>query len=803
MADRLKGITIEIGGDTSGLSAALKGVNTEISRTQSALKDTERLLKIDPGNITLLKQKQAELSKEIEQTTNKLKSLKDKEGDMSAALSSGKITQEQYDSYQREIIDTEQKLDKLKDSQKSFGNVASASMSAASSAIKDTGDKIGNVGESMTKNVTAPIVAVGGAALASFSTVDEAMDTVAKKTGASGDALKDLKDVASDIATSMPTDFATAGNAVGEVNTRFKATGDQLNDLSTEFIKFGEINDTDVSQSVDNASMVMQQFGLTTDDTAGLLGQITAVSQDTGVSVDKLMGDLQNSGSAMRSMGLDASQSVTLLGNFSKAGIDSETALKAMSKAAQNYSKDGTNVAEGMTTLVAGVKDGTISYSELADVVGTKNALAFSDMAKSGRLSLDNLGTSLSDYSSTVSTTFANTEDPIDSAKTAMNSLLAAGAELGASIGTVLAPILKQISATLKNVKNAFDGMSPTMQQAIVKVALVAAAIGPLLVAVKGLFSGISSIASGLSVLMAHPIIASIVAVIAVIALLWTKCEWFRNLVTGAFNVIKTVAETVWNAISTVITTVWNTVKSVWDACQPFFEALWNAIITVAKPIWEAIVLAISVAWYTIKGVWDVVSPFFSALWNGIMAVAQPVWDGISSFVTGAWDTIKGVWDGVSGFFQGVWDGISEPVEGIWNGVKDTFSGAIDWIKNLFNFDWHWPSIPLPHFSFNGSLNPLDWFDQGVPTFNVDWYDRGGIFSSPSLIGVGEKRPEFVGALDDLRKIVREESGSDAGIGTVNITVNPSAGMNERDIAQYTIDLLQKQVDQKRNAFGK
>lgn len=803
MADRLKGITIEIDGDTTGLSSALKGVNTEIGKTQSALKDTEKLLKFDPSNTVLLKQKQSELKDAISQTSDKLKSLKDKEADMSASLSAGKITQSQYDSYQREIVSTEQSLKGLKDEQKEFGNVASAAMQDVSDKLGDIGDKCTKVGTSLTKNVTAPIVAVGGASLAAFNEVDTAMDTVATKTGASGDALKSMQDVAEGIATTIPTDFQTAGNAVGEVNTRFKSTGDELSSLSTQFIQFANINNADVSTSVDNASMIMQQFGLSTSDTSGLLGQITSVSQNTGVSVDSLMGTLQNSGSAMRSMGLDASQSITLLGNFSAAGIDSETAMKAMSKAAQNYSKDGKNVAEGMTTLISGIKDGTVSYTELADVVGTKNALAFSDMAKSGRLSLDNLNTSLGDYSSTVSDTFNNTVDPIDQSKVALNNLKSAGASLGASIGSVLGPMLEKVSGYIKDIKAKFDALSPAQQEMIVKIALAAAAIGPLVVAIGGLFKGLQSIASGLSVIMAHPIIAGIALAIAAIVLLWNNCAWFRDMVTNAFNFIKGVVDNIWPAIQQVITDVWNAIKTIWDACQPFFESMFNAINTTVGIVFAVIGAVITGCWNVIKAVWDVVGPFFEALWNGISAVASPIWDAISGFVTGAWDTIKTVWDTVSDFFKGIWDAVAKPVTDIWDGIKTTFSNAIDWIKGLFNFEWHWPSIPLPHFS----MTPANWqiidiFDGSWPKIGIDWYDKGGVFNSPNIIGVGEKRPEFVGALDDLRQIVRDETNTSPSIGNINVTVNPSQGMDEKQLADYTIERLQFMVNKKSSAFG-
>ena len=181
--------------------------------------------------------------------------------------------------------------------------------------------------------------------------MDAGLDTIIKKTGATGEALEDMKDVLEEVTTTIPVSFEEAGSAIGEVSTRFHATGEELEELSELFLQFAEINETDVSGAVDDVSYIMEQFGLTTEDAAGLLGKLTKVSQDTGVSTDDLTSALLSSGSTLRSMGLDAGESVSLLGKFSEAGIESKDALKAMSKAAQKYSKDGKNVAEGLADL--------------------------------------------------------------------------------------------------------------------------------------------------------------------------------------------------------------------------------------------------------------------------------------------------------------------------------------------------------------------------------------------------------------------------------------------------------------------
>ena len=113
MANRIKGITVEIGGDTTGLSKALSGVNKEIKNTQTQLKDVERLLKLDPGNIELLEQKQRLLSKAVEDTGSKLKSLKEAEKQVQEQFKRGEVSQEQYEGLRREIIQTAKEYDDL------------------------------------------------------------------------------------------------------------------------------------------------------------------------------------------------------------------------------------------------------------------------------------------------------------------------------------------------------------------------------------------------------------------------------------------------------------------------------------------------------------------------------------------------------------------------------------------------------------------------------------------------------------------------------------------------------------------
>ena len=159
MANRIKGITVEINGDTTKLSKALEGVNKNIQNTQTQLKDVEKLLKLDPSNTELLSQKQKLLADAVSSTKEKLQTLKTAAEQANTALANGDISQEQYDALQREIIETEQKLRNLQ-TEADKTNTAFAKIGAAGEVMQNVGDKISSAGEKLLP-VTAGITALG------------------------------------------------------------------------------------------------------------------------------------------------------------------------------------------------------------------------------------------------------------------------------------------------------------------------------------------------------------------------------------------------------------------------------------------------------------------------------------------------------------------------------------------------------------------------------------------------------------------------------------------------------------------
>ena len=742
MADRIKGITVEIGGDTTKLSDALKNVNKSIKETQNQLKDVNKLLKLDPGNTDLLRQKQKYLSDAIKDTKEKL----EQEQAALKQLKEAPQTEEtikQQEALTREIEDTKQALKGLEDQYKSVGSVAGVQLQVAGQKMKDVGDKITGVGEGLSTHVTAPIAAVGAASLAAFNEVDAGADIVKTKTGAVGQALKDMQDQANDIATSIPTDFETAGSAIGEVNTRFGLTGDALKDLSQQFVEFASVNDTDVSTSIDNVSSVLNAFGMDTSQAGGMLDVLNSVGQATGLSMDTLSTDLSQNAAQLKSMGLNATQSAQFLGNVEMSGLDVSTAMAGMKKAMKNAADDGKTLDQALSEFsdtMHSNKSDTEKLQAAYDLFGSKAGASIFNAMQTGKLSLSGFSSDMSSFQGNVEQTFNDTLDPIDKFKTTMNQLKVTGAEVGNSLASVLAPMLEQAAAALKKFSDFWNGLPEPMQQFIIKAALVAAAVGPILVGVGKVISTFGTITSGIGTLMntigglstglsifssvsllpmigiIAGVVAAVIAVIEIIKHWGQITEWFKGVwdkvcsgvktvgqglatfFTGLWNGIKTGTETAWNGIKTGVSTVWNGMKSgaetVFNGIKTHISDAWNKVKTNTSETWTKIKATVKEHGGGIKGVISTAMEGYKSIWKTGFEVINKTTDGK---LGEALSTARSKLDDIKRAFTEKMDAAKE-------GVRS----AIEKIKGFFNFEWSLPKLKLPHFSMSGkfSLDP-------------------------------------------------------------------------------------------------
>ena len=616
MAGGIKGITIEIGGDTTKLGKALSDVNNKSRDLQKELKGVNTLLKMDPGNVTLLTQKQDLLTKSIENTKEKLETLKEAQKQAQAQFDKGEITEKQYRNLQREIVSTEQKLENLTGELKEFGSVGAQQVAQVGEKVKDVGGKVTEFGKGFSV-VSAGTGAVLAGSIAAFKELDSGYDTIITKTGATGGALEELNAVADNIFGSMPTDMDTVGVAVGEINTRFGYTGEKLETLSKQFIQFAEINGVDLNNSIGTVDKILEQFNLTGEDASGVLDLITLKAQQTGIGADTLMGSIQKNGATFKDMGIGVNEAVVLLSQFEANGVNVETAIKGLQKATNEYAKDGLSMEESLAKTIDSIKNAKTDTEALAlaqEVFGTKGANEMAKAIREGRINVDDLSASMEDYANVVSDTYEGTLDPIDQGTVAMNNLKLAGSELGGALQTALAPILTALVEKLKTLVSWFTNLSPGMKTTIVTILGIVTAIGPLILIIGQLITSVGTIMTFAPKLVtafntvktaftslgaaftANPIgivIVAITALVAAFIYLWNNCESFRNFFIELWEKIKVAFQAFIDWISPAIESIKGFFVSLWEK----IKEVWNGILESLQPLIEAIKGAFQSAW--------------------------------------------------------------------------------------------------------------------------------------------------------------------------------------------------------------
>lgn len=493
MAGRIKGITIEIGGDTTKLTKALSGLDKSLKQTQQQLRDVNKLLKMDPKNTELLRQKQELLSKAIGDTEKRLEEL-NKAAEQMEKSGITDDNREQYNNLKREIIATEQELKKLKAQQDALAN---SKLDNLSKQFDKVGKKISSIGDNLTKKVTVPLVAFGTASMVAFKDVDKGMDAVVKKTGATGDELAAMQASVKTLGTEIPADFEDIGNAVGEVNTRFGVTGQELEDMSEQFLKFAKVNDVDVVDSIDNTQKALAAFGMDASEAGKMLDVFTAVGQRTGIDMNQMTAMMSKYGAQLQAMGLDAYQAANFLGDVEVSGLDVAQSMTAMQKALKYASAAGkplTTVLTDFDELMKSNASETEKLNAAYEIFGTKTGAAMYNAAKNGTLAFDQLGKSIDDNLGTLDSTFEGTLDATDDMKTTFNALKEAGYEVGAALGKTLTPILKKAAEGLRKFSAWFEKLSPKTKDLITKLGLLAAAAGPVLSIAGRITSKVGSI---------------------------------------------------------------------------------------------------------------------------------------------------------------------------------------------------------------------------------------------------------------------------------------------------------------------
>ena len=721
MSGRIKGITVEIGGDTTGLEKSLKSVNSTIKNTQSQLKDVNRLLKLDPSNTELLSQKQRILKDAIGSTKEKLDALKDAQAQAKQQLENGDLGQDKYDALQREIIETEQELRRLQE-EAAATSTALAKIDEAGKKIEAFGDSVTSAGQAIMPASMA-VAGLGAAAVKTASDFDTSMSKVAAVSGATGEDLDALREKAREMGAKTKFSASEAADAMNYMAMAGWKTGDMLEGIEG-IMNLAAASGEDLATTSDIVTDALTAFGLSAQDSGHFADILAAASSNANTNVSMMGETFKYCAPIAGALGFSAEDTAEAIGLMANAGIKSTQAgtalrtimnnltgeIKLSGKALGDVTIQTTNADGSMRDLSDILADCRGAFSQLSESEQAAAAEALvGKNAMSGFLALMNAGegdiTKLSSAIDHCSDTFVKT---VDGAIIPMSQALEEGIdwieeyngvseqmaavmqdnlsgqltilksqlqELAISFGEMLMPAIRKIVSKVQAFIDKLNGMSESQRKAVLTIGLIIAALGPLLVILGTVISKVGAAMQGF-VKLATGVRKLGVAVKA-------GSGFFGKLGAALGGISGPVL-----AIVAVIAVLVAAFKHLWDTNEEFrnaITAIWEGIVSKIQAFCQGITDRLNALGFDFGSIIDVLK----ALWDGLCQYLAPVFEtafNVVSTVLGAvLDVITGLLDVFIGLFTGnwsqMWEGIKEIFSGIWNAIVKLFSNRLESIK--------------------------------------------------------------------------------------------------------------------------
>ena len=759
MASSIKGMTIDIGGDTSKLQAALKQLNKPIQSIQKDLNGLNKALKLDPGNTALLMNKQKALASQIADTRTKVATLRQAVGELNQIqIKNGSLTEEQqalYDKLSTELAIAETNLKSLENQYKEFGSVAGQQMKLVGEHVKGLGEKVSKLGEKFTKFSAASAAALGGIAKTAID-FESAWTGVTKTVDGTDEELAQVREGILKLASATGTsssEIAGVAEAAGQLGVGVK----DVTEFTETMVRLGDSTNLaagDAATAIAQFYNIMNQ-DLSTVDRFG--AALVDLGNNSATSESKIMDMASRIAGSASQIGLTSQQVLALATSLSSVGIEAEMGGSAISTIMTNIDKEvalngkhlktwastagmsskefkkawETDTMSAIQAVVKGmgeVKDEGGNLNVLLEELGVKNIRQTDTMKRLSNAS-DLLTNSLQIANNAWEQNSALTTESdkrYNTTAAKLGQVKETLKEVAIDLGEVMLPIIKDFADKLKELTDKFTSLDDGQKKTILTILAVVAAIAPLLGVLGTLISVIGTLIVSFAVvsIAISAISAPVLAVVAVIGVLigifvklWTTNEDFRN------NVMN----------------IWNTLSSFFmNYVLPIFKGFFNYWVSIFKTAFT-IVAAI------IKGLLNNAT----AVVNGLIGVFSGILTYLQGVFTGNW---KQAWEGIKRVFTSIVDSI-----------KSIFGGAIDWISSkisgLVNLV---TSIPD---KIQGIKNSIGNISLKVPGFAT-----GGIVTSPTLAMVGEgSSAEAILPLDKLPRLMAEAMRG-AGSGA-NITI--------------------------------
>ena len=741
MANRIKGITVEIGGDTTGLDKALKSVNSSITKTQSALNDVNRLLKLDPSNTVLVAQKQELLSQAVSQTEEKLKALESAQEQVAAAFQRGDIGAEKYQAFQREVEETRGKLNQYKNDLASLqteqdqlsANTARLEklFSATGTQVDDYADVLGTRLTSAIKNGTAnsdqlrtALEKIGKSAAGgkvdirqltdALDTVDdgeairnlieqlnqagEAAQNTAEDVGQiaentkgaalmqAADQLSAVGDKIQEIGTNALEAYSDTENAVTKVNAYFGETG-QAAEQSASVIK--AVYSAGVGESMDAVAsavlMVKKNLAdLSETDLTNLTQQVITLEELYGIDMNET---LRGVNSLMQQYGLTAQEAMDYIVVGTQNGLDKTNELgDNLSEYAGKFSQAGYSASEYFQLLDNGLKNGAYNLDKVNDAINEVTT----------RLVDGTIGESIGSFSTRTQELFASWQDGGATQKQVIDSIVAdignctnqqEALNLAAlAFGTMaedgnlkFITSLTSVGSTYDSVKGSAQGMFDATTTPMQQMEANTRKLQQALVPLGQKLAE-----------LANAILPPLVAVITTIG------GWFERLPGPVQNFVIILGALL--AAFTALTPVIAAISVAMGALNISMLPIIGVIAAVAAAIAGIIAIIQN---------WGAITQWFGNLWNTICTGIGSMVEALKTWFTNLWIHLQNVWNGICNVvqtavmllgsiiqgavqiitlpFQMIWENCKGIVTSVWNAIKSVVSSAIQAVSGVIS----------------------------------------------------------------------------------------------------------------------
>ncbi|NFO31066.1 phage tail tape measure protein [Clostridium botulinum] len=773
MAGNIKGITVEIGGDTTKLDKALKTVNTSSRSLQKELNGVNKSLKLDPQNLTLIKQKQDILTQSITNTGQKLNTLKTAESQVQEQFKKGDISIEQYRAFQKEIENTKIKLQGLSKEAKEFGINVSPGFLAAKDKINEFGNKATETGKKLLP-VSVGIAAIGFAASKVGIDFEYAMSDLSATSGATGEDFDKLKAKSEELGATTCKSATDSAQAMKFLALAGYDTN-QILSATEPILKASVAWGADMATSADLATDSMSSLGLTTDQLTHYLDVCSQAQRSSNTSATQMMEAYIGCGGTLRTLGVPLEESATLLGRMADQGKKGSEAGNALNSILVNLTGGSSTASGALDKLGISAWDSQgnfIGLHEMLELLNQKLATCTQEektnfeTAIGGKTQLDTLNMllgGLGEGYDKLSTKINNCDGVTEEMYSTMNdnergslaSLSSAIESLGIKIYEILKPAIASITEGLTNFAQWLGNLDPGIQKLIVGIGALVVALGPALIFIGKISMGISSLMGlyskfastkaintaatvaetaategatiaqgGLNLaFLACPItwiIAGIVALVATFVILWNKCDAFREFWINLWETIKITCSVVGEWLNSFFTV---TIPQVFNVVVDFVKNNWQGLL----------LLLVNPFAGAFKLIYDNCETFRNFI-NNISIIIRDsiisIWQGICDFFSSLWNTIKDIFtntltaicDFITTNFSGVidgitqiWDGWLQYITNLWELIKNVFLGAILIIIDIVTGDFSKAKEDTENI-WNNCLSALTGIWEGIKT---------------------------------------------------------------------------------------